>query len=54
MAILLEHVLRWKNLLNSFFQEEKLSFFLVLERDLGVDHEEVIRATGNLVNAQVS
>ena len=36
------------------FQEEKLSFFLVLERDLGVDHEEVIRATGSLVNAQVS
>ncbi|KAK2570748.1 Malonyl-CoA decarboxylase [Acropora cervicornis] len=33
-------------------KEEKLSFFLVLERDLGVDHEEVIRATGSLVNAQ--
>ena len=36
------------------FQEEKLAFFLVLERDLGVDHEEVIRVTGSLVSAQVS
>ncbi|XP_068755668.1 malonyl-CoA decarboxylase, mitochondrial-like isoform X1 [Montipora capricornis] len=33
-------------------KEEKLAFFLVLERDLGVDHEEIASVASNLVNAQ--
>lgn len=37
-----------------FPKDEKLAFFLVLERDLGVDHEEVMKVTKSLTNAQVS
>lgn len=31
---------------------EKLAFFLVLERDLGVDHNEVLKVANNLANSQ--
>jgi len=41
---------------DSFFpsQAEKLAFFLVLERDLGVDHDEVMDVATSLTSAQVS
>lgn len=35
-------------------QAEKLAFFLVLERDLGVDHEEVRQVAASLSDVQVS
>ena len=45
----------YQNLFHFFFPKaEKLAFFLVLERDLGVDHEEVMKVTKSLTNAQVS
>ena len=34
-------------------QAEKLAFFLVLERDLGVDHAEVMETAASLSKAQV-
>ena len=36
-----------------FSKAEKLAFFLVLERDLGVDHNEVLQVTKTLASVQV-
>lgn len=36
-----------------FWKAEKLAFFLVLERDLGVDHKDVVQVANSLANSQV-